>query len=142
MKHRQDPITETLSGLAPFRGCGGRQLRGVTRWLTPHRATAGTVLMDEGRVGREVVVIASGRALVRKAGQPIAELGPGDVCGEMAVLDHGVRTATVVAETDLDVFVMSAQEFRSLLATYPSVEHHVIRTLSARLRRADRELAA
>ena len=134
-------MTATLGQLPPFRGCGGRQLRDVTRWVTAHRTLAGTVLMDEGRVGREVVVIASGRALVRKAGQPIAELGAGDICGEMAVLDHGVRTASVVAETDLDLFVMSAQEFRTVLAVCPSVERHVTQTLSARLRRADRELA-
>ena len=142
MNHRIDPTTAALAELAPFRGLSPRELRRLHGSLTAHRIPAGTVVMDEGRPGREVMVIASGRAVVTKAGQPIAELGRGDICGEMAVIDLAARTASVVAATDLDVYVMSVWEFRTVLAEHPTVQRSILGTLAARLRQADRELVA
>ena len=70
-------------------------------------------------------------------GLTLAVLGPGSFFGELALLDGGNRTATVVADTDLTVLVLSRREFRSLQSTAPSVAYKLLVELGARLRRAD-----
>ena len=71
-----------------------------------------------------------------------ARLGPGDVIGEVALLDHGPRTATVVAETDVDAVVASAAEFTEILVGVPSVARSLLVSLAQRLRAADDRLRA
>ena len=69
-------------------------------------------------------------------GHLVATLGPGDVCGEIALLDHGPRSATVVAETDLVAEVCTAQEFNELLTEVPSFATQLLAQLAGRLRNA------
>ena len=72
-------------------------------------------------------------------GDPIATLGPGDICGELGVLDHGPRTATVVAESDLVVEASTEQEFTELLHEIPSLSTELLKQLSGRLRNTHAE---
>jgi CRP-like cAMP-binding protein len=62
----------------------------------------------------------------------VADVGPGDFLGEMALLTGTSRTATVTATTDLEVLVSSTGEFRSILEIAPSVERKVRRASLAR----------
>ena len=76
---------------------------------------AGTVLMREGRFGREVFVILSGEVEVRRDDEVIAVLGAGEVVGELAVLNPTqTRNATVVAATELRTLVLDPRAYRSL----------------------------
>ena len=72
-----------------------------------------------------------------RSGRRIAHLGPGTLFGELALLDGNKRTATVVAETDLILLVLSRRDFINLLDTAPSVARKVMAELGARLRRTD-----
>lgn len=71
----------------------------------------GARLVTEGGRGLECFVIASGRAEVRRAGELVAEIGPGTVVGELALLDATLRNADVHALTDLEVAVFDVRSF-------------------------------
>lgn len=100
--------------------------------LTPIRVRAGRALIAEGSVGREFFVIAEGRAEVRRDGQVMNELGPGDYFGELALLGSARRTASVVAVTDMQVLVANPREFRALLEVSPRFAESLEQTVSDR----------
>ena len=102
----------------------------------------GEVLVEEGTVGREFVVIADGTAVVTVGGETIARVGPGDFVGEVAMLDRGYRTASVVAETDMVVEICGTSEFAALLAGAPTLTRKLLIGLAQRLRTADERLTA
>ena len=81
-----------------------------------------------------------GRAKVSRNGVSLATLSSTAFFGELALLDGGERTATVVAETDLRLQVLSRGEFKELCRSYPSVMTKMLVELGARLRRADEML--
>lgn len=65
-------------------------------------------------------LIVDGEVSVRKAGQEIAKLGPGDVIGEMAIVGYKLRSATVVSLTPLEVIHFTKESLRELLDSVPA----------------------
>ena len=94
----------------------------------------GSVLAEEGKPGREFFIIADGTATVSRSGVRLADLEAGSFFGEMALLDGGCRTATVVADTDLSLFVFSPAEFRSLEEVAPVVALRMLTAMGKRFR--------
>jgi SAM-dependent methyltransferase len=94
---------------------------------------AGSVLVAEGAPGDEVFVILDGAAEVTRRGEPVARLGPGDLFGEMAAFDGGVRTATVTATSDVELLLIAPQGIAEVIPP-GSLAHKVLGTLSERLR--------
>ena len=66
-------------------------------------------------MGREAFVIVDGSATVKRNGKKVATLGPGAVVGELSLLDHGPRTATVTTDTDTTVLVIDQRHFLGVL---------------------------
>jgi CRP/FNR family cyclic AMP-dependent transcriptional regulator len=99
------------------------ELAVISRQLTRLRVKAGRVLVREGAIGNEFMIMASGMAEVTQGDQSIATLGRGDLVGEMALLQpYGSRrNATVTAVTDAEIYAGSPAEFRRILETAPSV---------------------
>lgn len=97
----------------------------------------GSELVTEGSTGHEFFLILSGQAAVRRGGRKVATLGPGDYFGELALLDRGPRSATISAETELEVAVIGQREFMSVLDQVPAVSHKLLVTMAHRLREAD-----
>ena len=97
----------------------------------------GSVLCEEGKVGKEFCLIVSGRAKVTKNNHEVAMLGPGDGFGELSLLDQQPRSATVTAITPMEVLVLPAREFASVLEQIPSMAIRLLETISLRLREAD-----
>lgn len=95
--------------------------------------TAGSTLALEGAFGREVVVIVKGTAAVTRDGEHVATVGAGEIVGELAVLSGERRNATVVADTAVDAYVLTNQEFRSVLSNCPRLESRVAETAAKRL---------
>jgi CRP-like cAMP-binding protein len=124
-----------LRELELFKHCDERELVKLQSLMTKIDIAAGRVLTRADEQGHEFFIVSSGLAEVRRDGQLVATLGPGSFFGEMALLDGGVRTATVIAATPLEAYVLSEREFRELLASSPTVAHNMLRTLSQRLRR-------
>lgn len=106
----------------------------------------GAHLVEEGALGHSVFLITSGTCEVtrRVNGRPerLAQLGPGDFFGEMAVLSPDPRTATVTALGPVVAYSLSAFEFRTALLSSPAMAVHVMKVLAGRLRKAEAELAA
>jgi len=78
-------------------------------------------------------LIVSGTVSVRKNGVEIATLGPGDVIGEMAIVEHRLRSATVVSTTPLDVIHFTREQLVDLLAEVPAFGDAIRATTADRL---------
>ena len=96
-------------------------------------ATEGESLMEEGRRGREFFVLVEGAATVRRGGRKLADLGPGDWFGEIAILTYKPRTATVTAISPVRLLVISDRAFRRVVETTPRIALNVLRSVAARL---------
>jgi CRP/FNR family transcriptional regulator, cyclic AMP receptor protein len=99
--NRTVEIDRVLTEIPLFSACSKQELQTVFGLTTALTIPAGKVVTSEGHFGREFVVILEGAATVSINGTEIATLGRGDFFGEIALLDGGPRTATVMAETDL-----------------------------------------
>lgn len=128
---------DMLAAVPLFSACSQAELRQIARLGTPVSVTAGTVLTVEGRPGREFFLVIDGSADCAIGGVHAASFGPGDFFGELSLLDGGPRTATVTADSDMEVLVLDARELSSLLAASPSITGKVLATLARRLRAAD-----
>ena len=130
-----------LRGIKLLAGLSTSQLDDVGRRLKPVRYGQGEVVIREGDPGNELFLIESGRVqVVRGSGSRallLAELGGGDVFGEMALLTGLPRSATVTALSDLDAWVVPQTDFDELVATYPNLALALSRLLSERLRNTD-----
>lgn len=142
MRMRRDERAALLKGVDLLSGCSSQELRRLASLSTEVDAPSGTVLAREGEPGNEFFIIVSGRAKASRNGVILATLSPTAFFGELALLDGGERTATVVAETDLRLLVLSRAEFRELCRSYPSVMNKMLVELGARLRKADEMLSA
>ena len=93
---------------------------------------AGRHLCEQGSVGREAFVIVGGSAEVRRNDRKVATLGPGDCVGELALLDHGPRTATVRAIDDVRVLEIPAERFREVALERPGLIEHISAVVATR----------
>jgi CRP-like cAMP-binding protein len=134
---RTNPTIDRLRRVPLFSACTDDELELIAGATTEVHSKAGDVLAREGQSGREFVVIVEGTAKVRIADREVATLGPGDFFGEIALLDNGPRTATVVAETDLVADVSSHQEFAALIEGAPTLARKLLVGIAQRLRAAD-----
>jgi CRP-like cAMP-binding protein len=91
--------------------------------------TAGQVLCRQGESGEEFFVIVSGTAEVKRDGRSLRQLGPGDFFGEIALIDHGPRTATVVATSAMRCLVLAHGQFRNVLGQNAAIALAVLEAL-------------
>jgi CRP-like cAMP-binding protein len=126
-----------LRSVPLFSGVGRPELNSVASVARTRDAPAGDVLCREGERGTEFFVIRSGRVRVDQNKRKLRELGPGDYFGELSLLDRGPRSATVTALTPVELLVISELDFSSLVDEVPSLAHHLLATLAARLREAE-----
>jgi CRP/FNR family cyclic AMP-dependent transcriptional regulator len=98
---------------------------------------AGTVLteQDEGAVTFGVIV--EGQAAVSVHGRPVHALGPGDYFGEMALIDHSYRSATITAETELRCLLFTAWVFRPFAMEHPETAWALLEMMVQRVREAE-----
>ncbi len=104
-----------------FSGLSRRKRKIVAQHADEIDLPAGTRLVEEGRLAYELFVILDGKAHVFEGDTKIAELGPGDVVGEIGVLETLTRTATVVATTPINAIVMYGRELRALDKALPGI---------------------
>ncbi|MCB1038982.1 MAG: cyclic nucleotide-binding domain-containing protein [Acidimicrobiales bacterium] len=131
---------EHLAEIPLFSALSKRDLGRIAKASNEITVDAGHVLVDQGDAGREAFVIVDGTASVRRNGRRVGELGPGDSIGELALLDHGPRTATVTAETPLTALVLSAREFAGVIEEVPGLAQKLLGQLAARVRDLDRQI--
>ena len=132
---------DLLRRVPAFAGCNDKELAEAARHVDDWSVTAGTTLTREGTVGHEAFVIIEGTADVMINGESVAELGPGQFVGEMAMLDRRPRSATVVAKTDMRLFLIGPAAFDEF-ASLRTVARELTKELAERLRRADARVGA
>jgi CRP-like cAMP-binding protein len=134
----KDAKLELISRVPLFAACTKGDLRRIAALADEVDVNAGKVLTRQGEPGRECFVIADGRAKAAMRGRRSASMGPGDFFGEMALLDQGPRSATVTAETDMRLLVLTSRGFWSLIRDVPVVAPRIMQGLAQRLREAER----
>lgn len=120
-----------------FRGLSRADIKKVRRLMTPTTIMAGKEFITEGTPGRQAFLVLSGRATVRRGSKILTVVGPGDFLGEMSVLTGDHRTATVTADTDLEVEVLNRREFASLLEEQPKLAIKLLMAVINRLRQLE-----
>lgn len=104
---------------------------------------AGKVLFSQGDTGVGLYVIKKGKIRITIATDPdraeeeVSVLGPGEVLGEMALLDDLPRSATATAVEDVTALLLPIWEFRSVLHNHPDIAQKLLAVLSRRLRKAE-----
>jgi CRP-like cAMP-binding protein len=121
-----------LKAVALFAGLSRRELRRLSSVTDEVVVPAGSTLIDEGSFAHEFLLIEAGSAEVRRGGELVAELGPGDFAGEIGVMQSARRNATVTAATDLTVIVMTARDLRQIARELPSVAAQIDAAIAAR----------
>ncbi len=129
-----------LASVSLFSACSKKELQAVARAGDQVEIPAGKTLCEQGSLGREAYVIIEGTAQVRINDKKVASVGAGTCVGELSLLDHGPRTATVIAETDLSALVIGVREFSSIVDEVPSIAHKLLRALAARIRDLDTKI--
>ena len=126
---------ELLKRVPLFAGCSKSELRELAMTADEIDLRDGHVLTKEGRPGREFFVLVDGTARVTGKDRKIADLGPGDWFGEIALLTDAPRTATVTATSPVDVLVITDRSFRRVVETMPSIALKVLASVGERLAR-------
>jgi CRP-like cAMP-binding protein len=128
-------LKDDLRDLDLFSGASRSELAVIAKQLTRLKVKAGRVLVREGGIGNEFMIMVDGMAEVTQGGRSIATIGRGDLVGEMALLEgpgRGRRNATVTAVTDAEIYAGSASEFRRIIEAAPSVAEKVKKTAASR----------
>lgn len=138
-----DDRIERLQRLSIFSTCTKSDLRKIASLSDRVEAHEGETLMQEGDAGAsEMFIIEKGMAAVTQGGRNKGTLGPGDVFGEMALLDREPRSATVVATTPMSLHVVGTREFWTLVEDVPQLGRRILQALARRLREASRSPVA
>ena len=97
--------------------------------------SAGQIVFEEGTPGDKMYVVLQGKVSLAVRGRSIATIGPGELVGEMALVDSRARSATAEAETDCRLAVVDQKRFLFLVQSAPTFAIHVMRVMTERLRR-------
>ena len=130
--------TEELLAQVPlFKDLSKKHLKQVSTLATRIDAPAGKVLTREGETGHEFILILEGSVEIRRGDDLVATRGAGDYIGEIALLEHQPRTATVVATTPVVLDVIGQREFASLVRDEPEIGAAIKATSAERLAELD-----
>lgn len=118
-----------------FAGLSHRDREQVARWADQVDLPVGKHLLAEGRLPHEFFVILDGEVEVTHEGEHLATLGPGDFFGEIALIEHRRRTASVVTSAPTTLAVMSPPSFDLMRRAMPSVAARIDDAIRQRLTR-------
>jgi CRP/FNR family cyclic AMP-dependent transcriptional regulator len=125
---------DALRNVPLFFGIEGKELNRIANQMKERSFREGSTVVAEGETGAGFFVIAEGNATVSIGGDVRATLGPGDHFGEIALIDDGVRSASITAATDLRCYGLTPWEFRPFIEEHPQVAWVLLRTLAKRIR--------
>ena len=131
------PSPETIAKIPLFSDLEPRELRRIADSFKEREFAAGDTISTEGKSGAGFFVIGSGTAKVTVHGEERGSLGPGEYFGEIALIDEGARTATLVAETDMTCYGMTFWEFRPIVESDSRIAWKLLQALTRKLRAAE-----
>ncbi len=138
------PHEEQLASVDLFAQFTRKDLSRIGRAVVERMYKKGDTIVKEGEQAVAFFVVSKGKVEVTKGAgarkQKLSVLGPGSVFGEMALLDGGPRTATVVALEETECLVLSRWDFVAEMRTNPHMAVAMLPIISGRLRKADERL--
>lgn len=125
---------EALERVPLFAGLTRDELEQVALLFKERHFAAGETVVKEGSDGAAFFLIVEGDATVSVGGRERAGLGPGDHFGEIALIDEGVRAATITATTDLVCYGLTLWEFKPLVVANGEIGWKLLQSLTKLLR--------
>ena len=130
----KDAKLEALKETSLFADFSKKHLELIGQVTDRVRLDAGRVLIREGTVPNEMAILVSGKAVVEAGGQTLAQLGPGDVVGELALVDNQRASATVTITDDAEVWLVGHAGFKPIWEKNPDISTELLRAVVGRLR--------
>lgn len=142
MSGTEQSAVELLKSVALFADLEGEELERFSHVAVPRSFPAGTRVFHEGDSSDACYIVKEGSFRVTREhsdGRAItlATLGPGEIFGELAMLDGDSRSASAEALTDGELLALPANDVRSLLARHPEIALKLVAGLVRRLRAAN-----
>ena len=134
---------DALAHIDLFAGLDERDLQLLASVCRQREYSAGSTLFRQGDTGVGLYVITSGTVHITQAMDPdkaevdLGTAGPGNVLGEMSLLDDLPRSATVTAVTDVTALLLPVWEFRTSIRDHPDIALSLLSILSRRLRNVE-----
>ncbi len=134
---------DTLAHVELFAGLEKKDLQQLAAACRERMYSAGSRLIKQGDTGVGLYVITNGTVHITKEADPdkpeleLGTVGPGNVLGEMSLLDDLPRSANVTAVSDVTALLLPVWEFRTTLRDHPEIALRLLSTLSRRLRKAE-----
>ena len=114
-----------IVGIPLFEGLASEDLDRIAGWLEPIDVPAEWHLLNQGSYPDGFFVVLEGTVRIERNGDPIAELGPGEFFGEIALLEDNKRTATVATSTRVRAAVMDQADFFEMTAQIPAISKRI-----------------
>lgn len=124
--------TERLKSIKLFASVPDEELNAIAPFAEERTVQDGTVLVKEGQFSYEFMAIEEGSAEVTRAGEHVAELGPGDFFGEIGLLERALRTATVTARSPMRLITLTGWDMKRMEKAIPEAVEEVRRVLEER----------
>jgi CRP/FNR family transcriptional regulator len=135
---------DTLAHVPLFSGLDKKELQEIARSCQERKYSPGTILIKQGDTGVGLYVITKGRVHITQVSDPdrleedLGTAGPGEVLGEMALLDDLPRSATVTAIDEVTALLLPVWEFRAAIRNHPDIALKLLSVLSHRLRKVEK----
>ena len=130
---KDDGYYEYLKAVPLFADLGEHELDAVGRAVTELALPPGDTLIREGDYAHEMYVVLDGTLEVTRGGEHVADIGPGGFAGEMALLTHHRRDATVVTTTATRVLHIDGRSFSNVLREAPMLAVNMLPVVAARV---------
>jgi CRP/FNR family transcriptional regulator, cyclic AMP receptor protein len=131
--------SEVLGALPLFSGVPKRHVRAIAKLAWRVDCAPGEVIVQAGDRGNSLFLILEGRARVLGKSRV---LQPGDFFGEMALIDGGPRSATIIAASQVRAMMVQRRAFLKALKQNPQIGLAIMETLAGRVRRLERAVSA
>ncbi len=130
---KRQELADHLAVLPLFAACSKRELRHLAGLTRHHQLDVGEHVFEQGAPSRAAYVIVAGRVEVRRDGRSIAELGPGQVVGELGLLLRRDHSATVTAVTPIEIVALPRAALREAVDEVPGLAWTLLQTVADRL---------
>jgi CRP-like cAMP-binding protein len=124
--------TSQLKSIPLFQTVSDEELAEIAPFAEETAVEAGTQLVREGDFSYQFFAIEEGEAEVTRGGERLADLGPGDFFGEIGVLERDLRTASVVAKTDMRLVTLTGWDMKRMEKAMPEAVEQVRQVLEQR----------
>jgi cAMP-dependent protein kinase regulator len=121
-----------LKAIPLFADISDDELFTIAPFAEEQQVEAGAFLAKEGQYAYQFMAIEEGEAEVTRAGEHVADLGPGDFFGEIGLLETALRTATVTARTPMRLITLTGSDMKRMERNIPQAVERIRQALEQR----------